>query len=216
MKKIIILSLTLMLFLTNSVYAKVISNEKIDKKKVAKATEIITQLQKDMEAFTSEGSGPFVAAVYDMQGNLLVKVANSVVNESCSNNHAEMNAIKAVQAKIGTYNLAPYELSLYVTAEPCMMCIGGIMWSGIKYVYYGVPSKSVERITGFDEGFKPHWFREFKKRGIVVYGNIEPELGEQALQKYVDDGKEIYKPSSNCEEKKSDEKPQPEQPADKK
>ena len=194
MKKIIVLSLAIILSLANSVYAKVISNEKINKKKVAKATEIITQLQKDMEAFTSEGSGPFVAAVYDMQGNLLVKVANSVVNESCSNNHAEMNAIKAVQAKLGTYNLAPYELSLYVTAEPCMMCIGGIMWSGIKYVYYGVPSKSVERITGFDEGFKPDWIDEFKKRGITVYGNIVPELGEQALKEYIKDGNKVYKP----------------------
>lgn len=75
------------------------------------------------------------------------------------------------------------------------MCVGGIMWSGIKEVYYGVPSKTVEEIIGFDEGFKPHWFRELKKRGIVVYGNIEPELGEQQLHKYVNDGKEVYKPS---------------------
>lgn len=73
------------------------------------------------------------------------------------------------------------------------MCVGGIMWSGIKEVYYGVPSKTVEEIIGFDEGFKPHWFRELKKRGIVVYGNIEPE--EQQLHKYVNDGKEVYKPS---------------------
>ena len=36
------------------------------------------------------------------------------------------------------------------------------MWSGIKAVYFGVPSKRVEEITGFDEGFKPNWFDEFK------------------------------------------------------
>lgn len=75
------------------------------------------------------------------------------------------------------------------------MCVGGIMWSGIKEIYYGVPSKTVEKITGFDEGFKPHWFKEFKKRKIIVYGNIEPQLGEQELQNYVRDNKEIYKPS---------------------
>ena len=106
-----------------------------------------------------------------------------------------MNAIKAAEEKLGTYDLAPYNLSLYVTAEPCMMCLGGIMWSGIKAVYYGVPSKDVEKITGFDEGFKPHWFKEFKKRGIVVYGNIEPEVGKKELRRYVKDGKEVYKPS---------------------
>ncbi len=195
MKKFLITFMILIVSFANIANAKVISNEKIDKIKVETASKIITDLQKDMQSFTKNGSGPFVAAIYDNKGNLVVKVANSVVNEQCSNNHAEMNAIKAAEQKLGTYDLAPYNLRLYVTAEPCIMCVGGIMWSGIKEVYYGVPSKAVEEITGFDEGFKPHWFREFKKRGIVVYGNIEPELGEQELYKYVNDGKEVYKPS---------------------
>ena len=197
MKKIVIMTFVAMLFLANSANAKVISNEKIDKAKVETASKIIAGLQKDMQSFTSKGSGPFVAAIYDEKGNLVVKVANSVVNEQCSNNHAEMNAIKAAEKKLGTFDLAPYNLKLYVTAEPCMMCLGGIMWSGIKEVYYSVPSKSVEEITGFDEGFKPHWFKEFKKRGIVVYGNIETELGEQELHNYVNNGKKIYKPTRN-------------------
>ena len=195
MKRFIIMTFVAMFCLVNNVEAKVISNEKIDNAKVETASKIITGLQKDMKSFTAKGSGPFVAAIYDDKGNLIVKVANSVVNEQCSNNHAEMNAIKAAEKKLGTFDLAPYNLKLYVTAEPCIMCLGGIMWSGIKEVYYGVPSKSVEEITGFDEGFKPHWFNEFKKRGIVVYGNIETELGEQELHDYVNNGKKIYKPT---------------------
>lgn len=63
------------------------------------------------------------------------------------------------------------------------------MWSGIKAVYFGVPSQRVEEITGFDEGFKPNWFDEFKKRGIAVYGNIESEAGEEVLRGYVTAGK---------------------------
>ena len=55
-----------------------------------------------MKNFTSKGSGPFVAAIYDDKGNEIVRVANSVVNETCSNNHAEMNAIKAAEQKLGT------------------------------------------------------------------------------------------------------------------
>lgn len=195
MRNILVIAFLILLFISNSVSAKVISNEKIDKQKVETASKIIAELQKDMPSYTKNGSGPFVAAVYDEKGNLIVKVANSVINENFSNNHAEMNAIKAAEEKLKTYDLAPYNLKLYVTAEPCMMCIGGIMWSGIKEVYYSVPSKSVEEITGFDEGFKPHWFKEFKKRGIVVYGNIEPELGKQQLNNYMNDGKTVYMPS---------------------
>ena len=198
MRKLLNLSFSLN-FLSNAANTKVISNEKIDKNKVKIASKIIADLQNDMQTFTSQGSGPFLAAIYDDKGNEIVRVANSVVNNMCSNNHAEMNAIKAAEEVFGTFDLAPYNLSLYVTAEPCMMCIGGIMWSGIKNVYYGVPSKTVEKITGFDEGFKPNWFEEFKNRGIIVYGNIEPKIGEKELHRYVEAGKTVYKPTRDSE-----------------
>jgi len=172
----------------------VISNEKVDEEKVQKASKIILQLQAEMPKYIAKGSGPFLAAIYDDNGNLISKEANSVVAEVCSHNHAEMNAIKAAEKKLGTYDLSGFNLSLYVTSEPCIMCLGGILWSGIKAVYFGVPSKRVEEITGFDEGFKPNWFEEFQKRGITVYGNIEQAAGEKVLKDYVDGGYKVYKP----------------------
>ena len=173
----------------------IISNEKINNEKVTKASEILLRLQQDLKQNIENGIGPFLAAVIDEDGNIISKETNSVVHEQCSNNHAEMNAIRAAEKKLGTYNLAPYNLSLYVTSEPCLMCVGAIMWSGIKNVYYGVSSKRVEEITGFDEGFKHNWFEEFKTRGITVYGNIEHEAGEEILKNYVKSGKEVYKPT---------------------
>lgn len=172
----------------------IIANREINEKELAKATEIITGLQNELKDYIAKGHGPFLAAVYDEKGNLIAKTANSVINETCSNNHAEMNAIKAAEKAFETYDLSSYNLSLYVTSEPCMMCLGGIMWSGIKAVYYGVPSKRVEEITGFDEGFKPDWFNEFKKRGITAYGNIAQEIGEAVLHDYVKQGNTVYKP----------------------
>ena len=172
----------------------IISNEAADEKKLKRATEIIIGLQNELKDYIAKGHGPFLAAVYDENGKLIAKTANSVINETCSNNHAEMNVIKATEKALCTYDLSSYNLSLYVTSEPCMMCLGGIMWSGIKAVYYGVPSKRVEEITGFDEGFKPDWFNEFKKRGITVYGNIAQEIGEEVLHYYVNQGNTVYQP----------------------
>ena len=194
MKKLLITVKDIISRFTGTSNAEVISNERIDQAKVDVACKIIAGLYKDVQSYTKDGSGPFVAAIYNDKNELVVKAANSVVNEGCSINHAEMNVIRAAEQMFGTYDLAPYNLKLYLTAEPCIMCVGGIMWSGIKEIYYGVPSKAVEKITGFDEGFKPNWFKEFKKRGIVVYGNIEQELGKQELQNYVNEGKKIYKP----------------------
>lgn len=172
----------------------VIANEDIDAAKLETASKIILRLQTELKKHIAQGSGPFLAAVYDDDGNLIAQTANSVVSEGCSNNHAEMNVIKAAEKALNTYDLSGRNLSLYVTSEPCMMCLGGIMWSGIKAVYYGVPSKRVEEITGFDEGFKPDWFNEFKKRGITVYGNIAQTEGEEVLRDYVSDGHTVYQP----------------------
>ena len=170
------------------------ANEKIDSQKLELACEIITKMQQELVTHIVKGSGPFMAAIYDTHGNLIAKEVNCVVQTSCSHNHAEMNVIRTVENKFGTYDLSAHNLKLYVTAEPCTMCLGAILWSGIKEVYYGVPSDRVEEITGFDEGFKPNWLKEFKKRGITVYGNIATKEGEKVLKEYVKQKRPIYKP----------------------
>ena len=137
---------------------------------------------------------PFLRWHLWQNGNFVVASSNSVVEDKCCLYHAEINTIKKAHEKFKEYSLAPEDLTIYVNAEPCIMCAGAIMWSGIKTVYYGVSSSKVEKITGFDEGYKPNWIREFKKRGITVYGNIEPQAGENVLKEYVNSGKEIYKP----------------------
>lgn len=171
-----------------------ISNAKISERKLAQAKKIMSGLYQDLPSYIKKGYGPFLAAIYDKKGNLIAKKANSVVLGGRSHKHAEMNVIEAAEKILKTYDLSAHNLVLYVTAEPCMMCLGGIMWSGIKEVYYGVPSPMVQKTTGFDEGFKPNWLQEFKKRGIVVCGNIEAKAGAKILQDYVNQKHIIYKP----------------------
>ncbi len=162
-----------------------------------KAKKIILDLQSENSKLIEEGYGPFLAAIYDKDGNLIAKMPNTVAKDNCCLCHAEVNTIRAAHAKLKTYDLAPMDLSIYVTAEPCIMCCGAIMWSGIKRVFYSVNSADVEAITGFDEGFKPDWIKEFSNRNIEVYGEIEAEAGREVLRKYVTTGKEIYKPSGD-------------------
>lgn len=49
--------------------------------------------------------------------------------------HAEMIAINAACEKLGRWRLD--DCCLYVTLKPCMMCMGAIIESRIKKVYYG-------------------------------------------------------------------------------
>lgn len=171
------------------------ANSTISKEDFANAQKIMLRVYEKTTDGVKQGKGPFYAEIYDKEGNLIAASSNSVIEDNCSIYHAEVNALKKAHEYYKQYNLAPKDLTIYVNAEPCIMCAGAIMWSGVKTVYFGVPSKNVEKITGFDEGFKPNWINEFKKRGITVYGNIEQQAGEKVLQDYVNSGKEIYKPT---------------------
>ena len=160
-------------------------------------TRIMRELQAKLMAQIKGGAqcGPFMAAIHDRDGRCLVEATNSVVLENCSHNHAEMNAIRLAEERFATWDLAPRDLVLYTTSEPCMMCMGGILWSGIRKVVYGVPSERVEAITGFDEGFKPNWRDEFAKRGIEVVGPLAVEEGEAVHREYVRRNNLVYVPS---------------------
>lgn len=172
----------------------IVANSPISKTELETAKKIMLNVQAKTADGIKNGKGPFYAEIYDKNGNFVVASSNSVVEDKCCLFHAEVNTIKKAHDKFKEYSLAPEDLTIYVNAEPCIMCAGAIMWSGIKTVYFGVPSSEVEKITGFDEGYKPNWIKEFKKRGITVYGNIEPLAGKKVLKDYVNSGKEIYKP----------------------
>ena len=51
--------------------------------------------------------------------------------------HAEIIAITAASNKLGDWRLT--STSMYVTKEPCMMCIGAIINARIQNVFYGLP-----------------------------------------------------------------------------
>jgi tRNA(Arg) A34 adenosine deaminase TadA len=155
---------------------------------------MVEELQKRLAERIAGGSacGPFMAAIADAEGNVLAEAANSVVESGQSHCHAEMNAIALAERKLGHWNLSGRGLTLYSSAEPCMMCLGGILWCGIERVVYGVSTADVERITGFDEGFKPKWREEFAKRGIEVVGPLLEDLGRSVLADYVRHAGLIY------------------------
>ena len=207
MKRYFIILVGIMsLILCNSVFADeiysvkdlakmgIVANSPISKTELENANKIMQNVHNKTAEGVRNGKGPFYAEIYDANGNLVISSSNSVVEDNCCLHHAEINTIKKAHEKFKEYSLAPENLTIYINAEPCIMCAGAIMWSGIKTVYFGVPSSEVEKITGFDEGYKPNWIKEFKKRGITVYGNIEQQAGEKVLEDYVNSGRKIYKP----------------------
>jgi tRNA(Arg) A34 adenosine deaminase TadA len=121
--------------------------------------------------------GPFGAAVFARNsGRLLGAGVNRVEPLHCSPAHAEMMAVAFAQKNLHTWDLgsdAASPAELLASSQPCLMCLGATLWSGVTRLAYGAAAVDVTSILGFDEGPLPaDWRGELLKRGIAVEGEI--------------------------------------------
>ncbi|MCA1476481.1 nucleoside deaminase [Bradyrhizobium sp. NBAIM08] len=61
--------------------------------------------------------------------------ANRTLTDHDPTAHAEIIALRAAAAKIGSERLV--DCDLYVTLEPCTMCAGAISFARVRRLYYG-------------------------------------------------------------------------------
>ena len=146
--------------------------------------------------------GPFGAAVFERESGQLVSVGvNVVLNQGCSAAHAEMMAIMLAQQELGTHDLGIAELpefQLVTSGKMCAMCLGSVVWSGVREVLASAQPEDVENIVGFDEGPAPaDYDQQLEKRGISIIPSFLREEGCEVLQRYVDLEGVVYNPSRN-------------------
>ena len=70
----------------------------------------------------ANGGGPFGAVIATKEGEIIATGVNRVTSSCDPTAHAEVSAIRAAAAKLGTFNLSGYEI--YTSCEPCPMCLG--------------------------------------------------------------------------------------------
>lgn len=91
--------------------------------------------------------GPF-GAVIVKGGAIVAEGANRVAATNDPTAHAEIVAIRAACQKLGTFELNGCEM--YVSCEPCPMCLGAIYWARIDRVYFaGLAADASD--AGFDD-----------------------------------------------------------------
>lgn len=154
-------------------------------------------LQLTRRHITEQTGGPFGAAVFEQASGRLVAVGlNRVVPAGLSSAHAEIVALSLAQRELGSFDLGAPQLpalELVVNAQMCAMCLGAVIWSGVRSVSYAVAGKEVEALTGFDEGPVPTDVRgELARRGITLQTGVLAEEGAAVLREYVQTGGLIY------------------------
>jgi tRNA(Arg) A34 adenosine deaminase TadA len=127
-----------------------------------------------------QGNHPFAALVVAATGAILAEALNA--HRTSPLEHAEMNALRIALTKGGVTDLA--RATLYSSAEPCAMCAGGIYWSGIGRVVYGLSERRLLEITGANPANPTLSLpcREVFARGQRAIEVIGPLLEDEAAE----------------------------------
>ena len=81
------------------------------------------------------GEVPVGACIYAEQGELLASGFNRTITDCDPSAHAEIVCLRQAAAKVGNHRLGG--CSLYVTLEPCPMCVGAILHARLAKVRFG-------------------------------------------------------------------------------
>ena len=81
------------------------------------------------------GEVPVGAVVLDEQGRVIGRGYNRTITGHDPTGHAEIMALRQAAQALGNYRLP--NASLFVTLEPCAMCVGAILHARLARVVYG-------------------------------------------------------------------------------
>jgi len=140
--------------------------------------------------------GPFGAIVVERDSGKLVAVGiNSVVRYNNCVLHGEMVAIMMAQQRVQSYTLAAPGMpvhELVTSCEPCAMCLGTSLWSGVKRIVCGAGRDDATRLR-FEEG--PVFAQSYtylEERGIAIVRNVLRDEARAVLEAYRASGQPIY------------------------
>ncbi len=88
----------------------------------------------EAEAAAQAGEVP-VGAVIVVGGEVAAAAHNATISNRDPSGHAEVLALRAAARRIGNHRLA--SATLYVTLEPCIMCVGAIAEARVARVVFG-------------------------------------------------------------------------------
>lgn len=91
-----------------------------------------------------EGEVP-IGAVVVCDGKIISRGHNRRTKKQIATAHAEIEAIEKACKKLKSWRIP--ECEIYVTLEPCPMCLGAMLNARIKKVYYGAPEGKGRSMT---------------------------------------------------------------------
>ena len=114
-----------------------------------------------------------VGAVLVVDGEIVGAGHNQPIGRSDPTAHAEIVAIRAAANHLGNYRLT--NATLYVTVEPCLMCVGAMIHARIATLVFGATEPKAGAIESTQ---RAHEHAALNHHLVVVSGVLARECGE--------------------------------------
>ena len=125
----------------------------------------------------NEGEIP-VGAVLIQNGKLVAKAHNQPILNHDPTAHAEVEVLRKAGKKLKNYRLS--KSTLYVTLEPCAMCLGAIMHARIERIVFGASDPK----TGVCGSKTDLTSESFFTHKVKVDGGVLEEENKEILQSF--------------------------------
>ena len=114
-----------------------------------------------------------VGAVVVKDGEIVGRGSNAPIGRHDPSAHAEMLALRDAAQRVGNYRLVDCEL--YVTLEPCLMCVGAMFHARIARVVYGASDPKTGAAGSVMNLFEE---QRLNHHAVVQGGVLEEECGK--------------------------------------
>lgn len=131
------------------------------------------------DAAADAGEVP-VGAVVVLGHEIIGRGRNQPVASHDPSAHAEIVALRDAGARVGNYRLTG--AALYVTVEPCLMCVGALVHARIGTLVYGATEP---RAGAIESTQRAHEHPALNHRLLVISGVLARECGERMQRFFV-------------------------------
>jgi tRNA(adenine34) deaminase len=114
-----------------------------------------------------------VGAVIVIDGEVAGAGFNQPIGSHDPTAHAEIVAIRAAAGHVGNYRLTGS--TLYVTVEPCLMCVGAMVHARVGTVVFGAPEPKAGAVVST---LAAHELPSLNHRMVAIGGVLEDECRE--------------------------------------
>jgi tRNA(adenine34) deaminase len=123
------------------------------------------------EAQKAADSGEVPVGAVLVVNDQLVRGHNRMIMDNDPTAHAEVVVIREAARLVTNYRLT--QSRLYVTIEPCIMCVGAIIQARIEYLFYGARDRRYGAVESMVEGFR----LDVNHKPVIHAGLMEEQAG---------------------------------------